>query len=359
MNILYLSLGKEYGGTEKVVENLIQNSTNNVSICCLSGTRFNEVLKEKFSGINRIELKKSNIINNIIILRKFLKENKIDIVHVHSIFSNLIFQLANLGINKKSLITVHSRSDFDRKKGIKGTLMNNLELFLIKRNTKIVTVSKSIKEYLRKNGINRDIKVIYNGVEKIKVNDKENLTNKLKEKYFSKDDLLLVFVGRLTEVKGVFNLIKICKKVQNKNIKFIVIGEGNLKENLENEIKEKDLNNIKMLGFKSDIENYLPYADLLIVPSNMEGIPLCILEAMSCGVPSIASNVGGIPEIIDGNGILYDNKNIDNLIFILDKLENNRDFIEKMKKECFEQFNRKWSVDIFNNNYQEVYKTLK
>ena len=73
----------------------------------------------------------------------------------------------------------------------------------------------------------------------------------------------------------------------------------------------------------------------------------------------IENTVFCAPEIIDGNGILYDNKNIDNLIFILDKLENNRDCIEKMKKECFEQFNRNWSVDIFNNNYQEVYKTLK
>ncbi len=358
MNILYLSLGREYGGTEKVVENLINYSNDNISVCCLNGTRFSRVLKEKFSNINIIELSNKNIINNIFKLRRVLKKNNIDIVHIHSIFSNLIFQISNIGLNKKSLITVHSRSDFDRKKGVKSNIMNGLEIVLLKRNNRIVTVSESIKEYLRKKGINKEISVIYNGVNKIKSKKSLSLKKKFKDNYFKEKDLLIFFIGRLTEVKGVFNLLEICEKIKNENIKFLVIGEGELEEYIKNKIKEKKLNNIKLLGFKSDIENYLPYADLLIVPSNMEGIPLCILEAMSCGVPSIASKVGGIPEIIDNNGVLYDNKDLKSLFHILDELEKNRKEINKMEFECYQQFNEKWSIDIFNKNYKNLYENI-
>lgn len=371
MNILFISLGREYGGTEKIVENLIEgfssNRNYNITIICLKDTRFFNIILDKFKKVNNISIigiskKKIRIINNIYYVRKILKHRNIDLVHVHSIISNLVFQIANLNINKKSIITVHSRSDFDRTGNFKSKIMNKLELMLLKNNNRVIAVSNSIKKYLNDCKLHKCIKVIHNGTKHMNDVSDINEINKFKKFYFDKNSLVVTFVGRLTEVKGIFNLVEIAKRIIkiNDNVKFLVIGEGELKSYIEDEIVKSNLNNIKLLGFKKDVDKYIPYSDLLIMPSNMEGIPITILEGMSCGIPCIGSNVGGIPEIINkNNGILYENRNIDELLSRIDFIEKNRDVLKLLKEQCKEEFLDKWSIDKLIENYKYEYNSIK
>ncbi|WP_300351651.1 glycosyltransferase family 4 protein [Clostridium sp.] len=363
MNILYLSLGREYGGTEKVVENLIDsfsdNYENNITIVALENTRFFEVLNLKYKENNNIVIKgllydSKQIFKNICLLRIILKNNDFDIVHLHSIFSNLIFQLANIGLKNKNIVTVHSRSDFDRKKGIKNILMNKIEIKLLKRNNKVIAVSESIREYLYNKISN--VYVIHNGIKGIKYE-----SNNIHINEFDRDKFLVIFIGRLTEVKGIYNLVKIIKKIKyiNKKIEFLILGEGELREYLECEILKNKLDNVKLLGFKENVGEYLFSSDLLIMPSNMEGIPITILEAISCGIPCVASNVGGIPEIInDTNGVLYENYDIDDAVSKLDFLENNKGKMENLKRNCKIDFELKWNIDKFYIEYKKQYENI-
>ncbi|ELC8364550.1 glycosyltransferase family 4 protein [Clostridium perfringens] len=363
MNILYLSLGKEYGGTEKVVENLMNcfKSKNKLTIVALKNTRFFKVLYDNYnleSNVNIIGVS-NNIFSNIIVIRKILKQNNFDIVHIHSILSNFIFQISNINLNNKSIVTVHSRSDFDRKKSFKSVIMDNMEIYLLKRNNNIIAVSNSIKNYLEQKNIGKKVNVIHNGIKGINLDINQSKIQEFKEKYYYKESFIVIFIGRLTEVKGIYNLIKIIKGTLhiNKNIKFLVLGEGELKEYLEGEIFKYSLDNVKLLGFKKDIYEFLPFCDLLIMPSNMEGIPITILEAMSCKIPCIASNVGGIPEIIDGNnGILYENYDIQKAISKLNFLEKNREELLDIKNKCKSDFELKWSIDKFFKEYQNQYE---
>ncbi|GAA0070283.1 glycosyltransferase family 4 protein [Clostridium sardiniense] len=367
MNLLCISLGREYGGTEIVVQNLIDNLDEyKITLVCLKDSRFSNVLKNKYNNkqikIIELENNKFAILENIKRLKKIFDKEKFDVVHVHSIVSNLFFQLANYKKKLPSIITVHSRSDFDRQSFIKSHILNKLELILLNRNDAVVSVSNSIKEYLIEKNIKKYVTVIHNGSRNLKKYINEGYYKKFKNKYFNEEDLIIGFVGRLTEVKGIYNLIDIANQVSeiNKKIKFLVIGEGILRKHIENEIKLNKLENIKLLGFKNDIENYIPYFDILIMPSNMEGIPLTILEAMSCGVPCAGSNVGGIPEIINEKiGFLYDNSDKKELIWKLNFIEKNRSELNSLKENCFKEFSIKWNMENAIKKYKNQYEKIK
>ena len=125
---------------------------------------------------------------------------------------------------------------------------------------------------------------------------------KLKQKYA--DQKLLLYVGRLSAEKGLNYLFKALRsvKLQFPNIKLLVIGEGHYRNTLETLVEKLNLKtHVSFLGFKNKykIVEYLSVADIFILPSLTEYTPNAILEAMACGVPVIATRVGGIPYIIN------------------------------------------------------------
>ena len=125
----------------------------------------------------------------------------------------------------------------------------------------------------------------------------------------SEESLKLLYVGRLSPEKGLIDVIKALKKTDD--VTLDVIGRGDYLTTLKNAINENGLNErVKFLGYIRwgeelfrRFENY----HYLILPSYSEGLPLVIIEAMSMGLPVIASNVGGIPEVITNrkNGLLF------------------------------------------------------
>jgi glycosyltransferase involved in cell wall biosynthesis len=131
----------------------------------------------------------------------------------------------------------------------------------------------------------------------------------------SERENIVGYAGRLTRKKGIINLIKaasLCRPRQD--VKFVVIGDGELKDEILHEIKAQRLNDrVKMIGWvpDEDFPLYLAKMKIFVLPSYEEGIPITLLEAMACGSIVLATPVGGIPDIIkDGETgfILRDNK---------------------------------------------------
>lgn len=139
--------------------------------------------------------------------------------------------------------------------------------------------------------------------------DKYRITTCLNER-----PLIIGYVGRLSEEKGVLNFAHSIPKTlnQNKNLKFLLIGEGNIKQKIELYIEENNLvDNVELLGWVSheDLPAYLNKFRLLVLPSYTEGLPNIMLESMACGVPVLASPVGAIPDVIRDHetGFLMEN----------------------------------------------------
>lgn len=234
--------------------------------------------------------------------------------------------------------------------------------------SKVVSVSKFVKDdYLKK--MNKfNVKVLLNGVETEKfiknTTKKENVA--LKKKYNIKDeDFVVMFCGRLIKEKGVLELIKAIKNINNPKIKLMILGSNSFSDNIKTEYIEqlekesaKLKDKIIFTGYvnNADIYKYYAISNIMCMPSMCEeAAGLTAIEAMLCGKTVLAANSGGINEYIDKNEcVMFDkNKNcIRNLEHELKKLYDKKDKIDMKSKKLInhaQQFN---SSNMYNDFYE-------
>jgi len=121
---------------------------------------------------------------------------------------------------------------------------------------------------------------------------------------FSQRSDFIGYVGRLSEEKGIINFIESIPLIlkQKPDLNILIIGDGDLKSNVDKYLSQNGLeNNVKLVGWSSheDLPKYLNSFKLLVIPSYTEGLPNIMLEAMACGTPVLATEVGAIPDIIN------------------------------------------------------------
>lgn len=157
-----------------------------------------------------------------------------------------------------------------------------------------------------------------------------------KERYF-------LYFGRLSEEKGILTLVKAMKDVDSH---LYIVGSGPLKTEIERYIENKKITNIKMFGFKSGQEliDIVGNAKAVVLPSEWyENGPYSAIEALQLGRPIIGADIGGIPELVDGNGYLFERNNVDDLTEKIEACEN-------LSKEEYVSFESK-SNEIYLNCY--------
>ena len=123
-----------------------------------------------------------------------------------------------------------------------------------------------------------------------------------KQNYGFAENINLIHVGRLTAEKNHINMLRAVKSLHDKypNIVLHMYGDGDLFENIHTFVDENDMANYAIMhGSTDDVYSHLHDADIFILPSTTEGIPMTIIEAMGTGLPVVASNVGGIPDMIE------------------------------------------------------------
>ena len=163
--------------------------------------------------------------------------------------------------------------------------------------------------------IERDIEVIRNFVNCDVYVAKPELIAAMRPTYASPDEKLLVHLSNFRPVKRVADVIKVFARVaEAMPARLLLIGDGpdrSTAEYLARKLNVRD--RIHFLGKQDNVNELLPLADLMLMPSEMESFGLAALEAMACRVPAIATRVGGVPELIDdgANGILCDIGDVD------------------------------------------------
>ncbi len=177
---------------------------------------------------------------------------------------------------------------------------------------KIITPSAFYKNKFEEFGISNE-RVIhipnFLDTEKMKVNRRDDC-----EKYY-------LYFGRLSEEKGVPTLLKAFQEI---NAKLYIVGTGPIKNNIEEYISENNINNVEVLGFMSgqSLKDIVGNAKAVILPSEWyENGPYSAIEALQMGRPIIGANIGGIPELIDGNGYLFKSGDSEELKKQIKKLE--------------------------------------
>jgi len=270
-------------------------------------------------------------------LEKTLHEQKIDLVHFHSPLFTFIH-----GFLKKNkfptILTVHYLLEIktnDVSAALYKRLVKNLSRYLSNNVEKIICVNKDYIPIFKKWGISSE-KLVYipNGVDINRFSPgKSNISKELK------NSKLIVYFGRLHYQKNVELLVHSFRiiKEQLKDAKLIIIGTGNQYDKLKK--LTKDDSDIIMTGFVSDEElvDYLRAANIVVFPSRGENASLTIMEAMSCCLPVVSSDVGNARKILgDGRGFLLKDYTKEEIADICLNVLKNKKLAEKIGKTARE-----------------------
>ena len=164
-------------------------------------------------------------------------------------------------------------------------------------------------------------------------------------KKVEKKDYFL-FLGRIDELKGIRILVEAWKNIDSS--KLLVAGNGPLENEINQYIKDNNINNVELLGFKQkdEVMRLISCAKALIVPSQWyEGFPMTITESLSMGTPVITGNIGNLSTIINDeeNGLLFKYNDIDSLVEKVKIIENNSSLLEQLSIGALNSFNKNYN----------------
>ncbi|MFA5014852.1 MAG: glycosyltransferase family 4 protein [Actinomycetota bacterium] len=234
-------------------------------------------------------------------IKKILKAFDFEIIYTNWLYPDSFAAMLIAKLFQKPFVACALGTDVNVY--MKYPLRKRMILATIRKSAKTLTVSNALKEKIVEQGIpSEHIEVLYDGVDKKIFSPQDK--NRAKESLgLEKTSSLILYVGNLKFWKGIDYLIDAMKILvnQKERITLCLIGDGLERKSIENKVMKLNLcNNIFLKGIKphKDISLWMNAADLLCLPSLMEGVPNVILEAWACGIPVVATKVGGIPEIL-------------------------------------------------------------
>ena len=296
-----------YGGVYVLVKNIIKYlpSYINADIAALEPFDDDNHIKELngygsnvyYVGSNRNKiLKQIEIYRNV---KKLIKENQYDVVHLHSDVSHKILVSALASKRAKKLIFHSHANDADGGHLRARRLFHRFCcLFLKGIPATYIATSKDSGKWMFPWAKEEDIIILDNGIEYRRYSLDLNKRKKIREELCIKDQLLIGLFGRFVPPKNPLYAVDILHAIlkENQNVRMLCIGEGPLKQEFIQRIKEAGLDKYVMFMGNTDvIEDYYQAIDVLIMPSNNEGFGLVAVESQISGTPTLVST--NVPEM--------------------------------------------------------------
>lgn len=308
----------------------------------------------------RSPLEKSNI-KAYHQLKELISNEKYELIHCQSPIGGVLTRLALKKSQVKNSKLIYTAHGFHFYKGapLKNWLMfYPVEYFFSRFTDVLITINQ--EDYKRAQTFKAKHVEYIPGVgidlDSIQVN-KEKVSKLKKGLEFSTDDFVLCSIGELNDNKNHNMVLEALSKVNDKNIKYIVVGDGELKEALTKKAKELNLENqVTFLGFRDDIYELLELSDVFIFPSYREGLSRSLMEAMAMGKPVVASNIRGNRDLIDDNtgGLLFNPRNVNQLSEHIITMLNNELFRETASNYNIEKV-KQFSLENVLDEMSKIY----
>lgn len=324
VNLLYVITQLELGGAQKQLLLLIKHlDKEKFNVFLLTSSH--GLLLDEAAAIKELKLKTVNsltrLINPIkdllafIEIRQFIKRNKIHIVHTHSSKAGILGRWAARLAGVRIIIhTVHGWSFHDYQ----NFFFFKLFIFVEKLTATITDCFIVVSEFDRAKGLDWRISkeekfsLIRYGINRTEFLHNSQQRDRIRDAFAIKaDELLIGMVACFKPQKAVLDFIRVALLISEKisQCKFLLVGDGVLKKRAVNFINHSGFKeHFILLGWRHDVAGLLSAMDIFMLTSLWEGVPVAALEAMTSGKPVLATNTGGINEIIkDGeNGFLVD-----------------------------------------------------
>ncbi len=361
INVIHLVEELTIGGLEKILTTIVLNLSKekfNISVWCLrEGGFFADKLAKEGIDVKTLHISTSRNPLNIYKLYKLLKNHKFDIIHTHAYSAGTIGRISAFLAGIPVIIS-HNHSVYNYY----NKYYHFVEWLLSFITDRVICISEVVNRFANKTQrINsRKLITIHNGIDEV-CGVVENRISELKKKIgIPINHSVIGTIAHLEEHKGIKYLLEAASLLlaSRSNISFLLVGSGTLKRELKKLCVDLKIEkSIIFAGERSDVSEILFSIDIFVLPSLREGLGIAVLEAMACGKPVIATNVGGIPEVVkDGiTGILVPPKDPEALYCAMNELLDDREKREKMgrigERVCNENFRAKTMVEKIENLY--------
>lgn len=303
-----------------------------------SQERVNEFRKElEENGIHTYQLpiprsvsKVKQIFDSYKLTKKLVEKNKYQIVHCHSPIGGVICRLACRKARKYGTKVIYTAHGFHFYKGASKKawmIFYPVEKFCSKYTDILITINKEDYNRAKKFKAKKIEYVPGIGIHTKELQETEvDKAAKRQELGLTEEDFVIMSTGQLSIRKNHEVIIRALAKINEQNVKYLIVGFGELENYLKNLAKELNIEDrIVFAGYRNDVKEILHAVDAFAFPSLQEGLPVSLMEAMAVGLPIVCSNIRGNVDLIENNinGYLYRNDDIEGFAEGINKLVNN------------------------------------
>jgi glycosyltransferase involved in cell wall biosynthesis len=357
MKVLHVIARMNVGGTATYLFNLLEGLENSkVETKLIIGSvprnetedsRVEQLDYQRIPGLSRAIAP----VRDLLARRKLweiVKDYQPDLIHCHTFKAGLLVRSKKTSI--PIIHTFHGHHLYDPDYGKFARLvLNGIERKLARRSKKILTIGSRVGEELLGVGIGKksQYQSIVPGVRVPKISDRSKIVERFS---LNPDCLNVLWMGRLTRVKRPDRVIEIAKHYPEVN--FIMAGDGELRQELE----AMSPDNVYFLGVQSSDEMF-SLADIVLLTSDSEGMPLTLIEGQVAGVPAIATDVGSVSEIVEHEATgLVTSTQIEQMISSLGRLMDDSMLRSTMSENARKRALSRFSIETMVDSHIQVYK---
>ena len=354
------------GGIEIVVKELCTRmAKNGYTVTCynrsghhVSGAEYDK--KTEYEGINQkcvptIEKKGLAAVSSSFFAALYSAFGKYNVVHIHAEGPAFFSWLPKL-LGKRVIVTVHGL-DWQREKwksGFGSKFIKQGEKNAVKYADEIIVLSKGVHDYFR-NQYGRETRFIPNGVNRPEIRKAELITDKFG---LTKDSYIL-FLGRLVPEKGIRYLVEAFKNVKTEK-KLVIAGGSSDTDSFMKELKELPKNDKRIIftGFVQGqmLEELYSNAYIYTLPSDVEGMPLSLLEAMSYGNCCLVSDIQECTEVVKDKALIFKKSNVQDLQNKLQEACDRTEKVMELKQQAADYICKKYNWDDVVKETLKLYK---
>lgn len=296
-------------------------------------------------------------------LARLLRRERVDLLHAHQ-YTPFFYALTARWLGKRIpvLFTEHGRHfpDYPRRKRI---LANRL---LLSRRDRVAVVGEAVRRAVITNeGIPaKRVGVIYNGIDlDAFAKKRQDRDETRRELGVEPSDFVVIQVARLDYLKDHLTAVRALERVaaQRSAVRLVLVGEGPEREKIEEEIRKRQLHSqVRLLGLRTDVARLVAAADVFLLTSISEGIPLTLIEAMAAGLPVVSTRVGGVDEVVEegSTGLLAPSRDDAALAEHLSRLADDREQRVRMGELGRQRARQMFSESQMHESYLRLYEEM-
>ena len=349
-NILHISRTMDIGGAERIVYQLssdLKDEFNSVHVASTGGLWESELAAQGIQHHKILDIDSKNpvtVLKLLFSIHQIIKNNEITIVHTHHRMAAFYIRLLKL-VHPKLIHVYTAHNVFKDKLPLYGFAL---------KNAKSVAVGEAVNKNLKEDVGITDSRVIYNGVVLKETDDQV-------DEIISYGGIKLGCIARLSEQKGLTYLLDAMSLLTVKDIRLFIVGDGELRNELENKVKKLDLqDSVTFLGYRKDIAECINSFDFCVLPSVFEGFGLVAIEAFMNSKTLVATAIPGLNEVVTNeNGVLVPAKDPVALASAIDKLATDATLRQELASQAKKDYENRFSYSMFLENYRALYREIQ